>query len=193
LSSDPLPSLLESGRIFGSYCKIKAKHEHFRIQRVFHRFIILSLPISILLLILSGLFSADTAVSTTMATLLRRLSKSSSLGFSTAFKQQYHSSTQGSRFPIGASISAAISGGLAFYYFYSSPNIVLALLFWLFSVLEVLLSILNRRSAVWADWSDLRITRCAGFVMVDWSVSHSIYSFDHEWNCLSWRDIKCII
>ncbi|KAF3328521.1 NADH-cytochrome b5 reductase-like protein [Carex littledalei] len=60
-----------------------------------------------------------------MATLLRRLSKSSSLGIPAAFRQHYHSSTQGRGIPVGASFSAVVSGGLALYYFSSSPTIVL--------------------------------------------------------------------
>ncbi|KAJ1685312.1 hypothetical protein LUZ63_016702 [Rhynchospora breviuscula] len=59
-----------------------------------------------------------------MATLLRRISKSSSLGLATSsFKQHYHSSTLNRRIPVGAFASAAISGGLALYYFCSSPTI----------------------------------------------------------------------
>ncbi|XP_078174970.1 FAD/NAD(P)-binding oxidoreductase [Carex rostrata] len=59
-----------------------------------------------------------------MATHLRRLSKSSSLASIPApFRQHYYSSTQGRGIPVRASFSALVSGGLALYYFSSSPTI----------------------------------------------------------------------
>ncbi|XP_010250026.1 PREDICTED: NADH-cytochrome b5 reductase-like protein [Nelumbo nucifera] len=57
-----------------------------------------------------------------MAQFFRRLAKAAPLAFANAFKDQPKSNFGGFRIPYGA--IAAVSGGISYYYYFSSPNVV---------------------------------------------------------------------
>ncbi|XAR66923.1 Cytochrome-b5 reductase [Bertholletia excelsa] len=57
-----------------------------------------------------------------MALFFKRLAKAAPTAFTQAFRGQQKSSFAGFRFPFGA--IAAVSGGISYYYYFSSPNLI---------------------------------------------------------------------